>query len=114
MLLFAFARRADVDGQRRLARRQNFGGIRSAEAFSERDQVWPRFEAAQSVLQISSHMIEPNAPEADGRFVLAARVSDDDDGMRAIQHGSGPCGVLAAETNVDAALQVRGPEFVGI
>ena len=58
-------------------------------------------------------MIEADAAEPDGGFVLAAGVGDDDDGMLAIEHGAGPGGVLAAEADVDAARQMRRGEFVG-
>ena len=77
-------------------------------------QVRPRFQAVQSILQISDDVIEADAPEAGGRFVLPARVRDDHDRMFAIQHRSGPCRVLAAEADVDAARQMRRRKFGGV
>ena len=61
--------------------------------------------------KISGDVIEADAAEADGGFVLPAGGGDDDDGMLAIEHGAGPRGVLAAEADVDAARQMRGGEF---
>ena len=59
-------------------------------------------------------MIETDTTEANGGFVFAAGVGDDDDGMRAVENGSGPRGVLAAEANVNAAFQMSSGEFVRV
>ena len=91
-----------------------FRGERRAEPLGGGDQLRPRFQAVQSVLQISGHVIEADAPEAHGRFVLATGVRDDHDGMLAVEHGSGPGGILPAQADVDAARQMRRGKFAGI
>ena len=59
-------------------------------------------------------MVEADAAETNGGFVFASGVGDDDDRMDAIENGSGPGGVLAAEADVDAAGEVSGTKFLGI
>ena len=111
VFLFAFTRRAHVNGQRRLLRGQKLCRKRRAEAFCFDYEFRPGFQAVQSVLQISHHMIEPDAPESDRRFVFPARVRDDDDRVIPVQNGSSPCRILAVEADVDAPLKVRCREF---
>jgi hypothetical protein len=45
VLLFALARGANIDGQQRLTRRQQFRGKRRTEAFREGDQFGPRSDS---------------------------------------------------------------------
>src|SRR6266849_8817826 len=108
-LLVAFAGRANVHRQR-LARGQALGRQRRAEPLGRRGEVGTRLEAAQTVLQIADDVIETDPPEASGGFVLPSRVGDDDDRAIAAENGPGPRGVLAAESDVEAAGEVRRGE----
>ena len=112
VLLIALARRANVNRQRRLSSmtevpRRTGALRRSVEATSSGRE----FEAVQSILQISGHVIESDAPEADCGFVLLARVRDNYDRMLPVEHGSGPRCVLPDEADIDAARQMRRGKF---
>ncbi len=57
-------------------------------------------------MQVALDVIEADAAQAQGGFLLASRLGNDHDGLGAVEHGAGPSGVLAAEPDVDAAGQV--------
>src|SRR6185437_5553123 len=103
VFLFALAGTADVDGQRRLDRRQKLGGERGADALGDDGEIGARFQAVQSILQVSNNMIEADSPEASCRFIFAAGIGDDYDWMIAVQHRAGPGCELAAESDIDAS-----------
>src|SRR5487761_424295 len=111
VFLLALARRANVNGQGRLTRRQTFRSELRTEALGNGHEFRPRFEAVQSIVQIPGNVVEPDASEANCGFVLPARVRDDYNGMLSIEHGSRPRCVLAGEADVDTALQVRRSKF---
>src|SRR5262245_37460282 len=113
VLLFTLARIAHVDEQRDtgLEALVRHGG---AETLSGGGEIGTRREAAQAILQESDDVIEADASETYGGLELAAGISNDDDRRLAAEDGTGPRGVLAAETDVDAARQVRRREVAGI
>ena len=51
-------------------------------------------------------MIETDAAQAHGGFLLAPGLGDDHDGLCAIEHRARPRGVLAAQPDVDATGDV--------
>jgi len=112
--LAAFARGADVDGERRVGRAEDFGGEGGAEAVGFDQEVGAGFEGVEAVLEISGDVIEADAPEAHGGLVLAAGCGDDDDGVLAIEEGADPGCVLTAEADVDASGEMSGGEFGGV
>src|ERR1700760_29087 len=114
VLLFALACGADVNGQRRLGGSEAFGGGLCAESFGGDDQVGPRIERAQTILEIAGDVVEADTAEPNGGFVLASGSRDDDDGVRMIEDGAGPRRVLASKADVDAAGEVGGGELVGV
>ena len=62
-----------------------------------------RFHAS---LQVAFDVIETDAAQAQGGFLLASGLGDDHDGLGAVEHRARPGGVLAAESDVDAAGEV--------
>jgi hypothetical protein len=61
VLLFALARRADVDSQRRLSGGQTLRGGLCAEVFRGGNEFGPRVEGAQSIFKIASDVVEADA-----------------------------------------------------
>ena len=59
-------------------------------------------------------MIEADAAQAQRGFLFASGLGDDHDGLGAVEHGARPGGVLAAESDIDAAGQVALGVFGGI
>jgi len=55
--------------------------------------------------------IEADPSQAKGRLCLGAGISDDDDRSRGVEQCAGPCCVLPAEPDVDAAGQVGRGKF---
>ena len=59
-------------------------------------------------------MIESNAPQAQCSLLFAAGLGDDHDWLGAVQHGSGPGGILASQADVDAAREMSFGVFGGV
>ena len=54
-----------------------------------------RVQAAHAVLQVADDVIEADAAETVGRFVLASGIGDDHDGVLVIEDAASPGCVLA-------------------
>src|SRR3954463_827441 len=98
----AFARRSQIDGQRG-PRRQPLCRQRWADAFGCRRQIRTRLETPQPVLEVADDVIEADAAEPYGGFVLVSGIRDDDDWTLAVENGAGPGRVLPTQRDVDAA-----------
>lgn len=66
LFLLALARSSHINEHRRLARGQKLRRERSTQPFGENNQVRTSFQTLQTVLQISSYVIKPDAPQPDG------------------------------------------------
>src|SRR5580704_6635492 len=98
----------------RLGTGHGFEGVLGAEGFGGGDEVGTRVEAAEAVAEVADDVIEADAAKADGGFFFAAGSGDDDDGILAVEDGACPGGILAAESDVDAAFEMGGGEFGGV
>src|SRR5512138_2123374 len=100
VLLGPLAGRADVNREGS-AGRQPFCGERRADAFGRSRELGALGEDLKTAFEIPDDVVKADASEPCRRFAFAARVRNDDDRMLVINHGTGPRGVLAAETDVD-------------
>ena len=96
VLRLPFARRADVDHQRRIPGCQFFRQHESTNPLCGPDQILPFRQCLHSVLEITLHVIKAYSSQAQSGFLLASRLGDDHNGPDAIEESAGPCGVLAA------------------
>ena len=92
--------------QRRIRARQLFRHHRGADALGAPHQVRSGGERFHAPLQIAFDVIETDTAQPQGGFLLASGLSDDHDGLGAIEHRASPGGVLPAESDVDAAGEV--------
>jgi hypothetical protein len=79
--------------------------IRSADSFRWPHQLRPVGQRFHARLQVSFDVIESDTAQPQGSFLFAPRLSNDHDGLGAIEHCARPGGVLPAESDVDAAGQ---------
>src|ERR1700724_1655735 len=103
--LLALAWCAHVERERRIVAwsgRHALCGDLRADAVGGYRQFWSRLDALETVLEIADDLIEADQSQPRRRLVLASRVGDDHNRLLAAQHGAGPGGILAAETDVDA------------
>src|SRR6185437_15620847 len=96
-----FARIADIEDDGRAG---EFGvEVGWAHAFGGGDEIGAVGQCGETVGEEAAHVIEADAAEAEGSFVLAAGLGDDDDGFLTVEQRAGPGGVLATEADVEAA-----------
>src|SRR5258708_33886561 len=70
-----------------------------------------RFHAA---CEIAFDVVETDTAKAQGGLLLGSGLSNDENGLRAIENCPSPGGVLPAESDVDAASKVTLGVFGGI
>lgn len=114
VFLLALAGRANVNNEWGLGGGCEFGGKRRAEALGEGDQVRAGFQALQTVSQIAGHVIESDSTKAERGFRFTTRVGNDHDGRLMTEDRTSPSGVLAVKTDIDAAGEVSGAEFLRV
>jgi hypothetical protein len=114
VLRLPFARIADVKEERGGWGFKFFSGDEDAGALGWPDEIGAVGEGGHTFAEIAEDVIETDASKPNCGFVFATGLGDEDNGFGAIKNGARPGGVLAAESDVDAASEMSFRVLRGI